>query len=364
MSKTTNTMISALLAGLLLCTGCSTRNERHRKFGLTGAWTLAQIEFPTDFVRHYPNHGVTFCRIYTPDSCTYYCQLKSLWSNDTLELRAARDVIVIPDGQGTFTLTNLGGGQVLYLEDGESRLLTIVNDTTIIIQDHGIKQTWLRATQMTQSRINEIRNIIVSDEANDMLGNGETGRPSLNYVLATTERELKATNHTLVYVILALLAVLLVVAETALRFYRKKRRIEQQLRQISEEREHRPQPVRKAMKQVEAEFLSGDYYLGLRKRIVAGQRLRKDEWDELEQQLKPVYPGFTNHLTNLCRMSELEYRVCLLIKLRATPTEMAGVLSKDVSTISSTRSRLYQKVFQQKGSSRQWDDFILSLSDA
>ena len=29
--------------------------------------------------------------------------------------------------------------------------------------------------------------------------------------------------------------------------------------------------------------------------------------------------------------------------------------------VASTRSRLYQKVFGKKGSSRQWDDFILSL---
>lgn len=30
-------------------------------------------------------------------------------------------------------------------------------------------------------------------------------------------------------------------------------------------------------------------------------------------------------------------------------------------SVASTRSRLYQKVFGQKGSSKDWDDFVLSL---
>ena len=60
-------------------------------------------------------------------------------------------------------------------------------------------------------------------------------------------------------------------------------------------------------------------------------------------------------------MSELEYQVCLLIKLRITPTEMADVLSRDGSTISTVRSRLYKKVFGSKGGARDWDEFVLSI---
>jgi hypothetical protein len=60
-------------------------------------------------------------------------------------------------------------------------------------------------------------------------------------------------------------------------------------------------------------------------------------------------------------MSELEYQVCQLIKLRVAPSDMAVVLARDASTISTVRSRLYKKVFGRKGGAREWDDFILSI---
>ena len=60
-------------------------------------------------------------------------------------------------------------------------------------------------------------------------------------------------------------------------------------------------------------------------------------------------------------MSELEYQTCLLIKLRVAPKDIAAVLMRDVSTISTVRSRLYYKVFGRKGGTREWDEFVYSI---
>ena len=92
-----------------------------------------------------------------------------------------------------------------------------------------------------------------------------------------------------------------------------------------------------------------------------GQRLKENDWLGIEEQLKKVYPGFTSQLRTLYPMSELEYETCLLIKLRIPPTDIAAVLSRDVSTISTVRSRLYKKVFGKKGSTREWDDFSRTM---
>ena len=89
--------------------------------------------------------------------------------------------------------------------------------------------------------------------------------------------------------------------------------------------------------------------------------MKTDEWMNVEQLLKTVYPSFTTQLRNLYPMSELEYQVCLLIKLRIVPTDIAAVLARDVSTISTVRSRLYKKVFGHKGGARDWDEFVLSI---
>lgn len=89
--------------------------------------------------------------------------------------------------------------------------------------------------------------------------------------------------------------------------------------------------------------------------------MKSSEWKELEQKLKAVYPRFISSLYGLYNLSPTEYEVCLLTKIRSTPKEMADVLCKDKSTISSIRKRLYKKVFGKDGSGKEWDEFILSL---
>ena len=120
--------------------------------------------------------------------------------------------------------------------------------------------------------------------------------------------------------------------------------------------------VKQAVEDVENEFFASDDYAALQRRMASGQTLRQEEWDEMERQLKRLYPGFTSQLRGLRPMSELEYQVCLLIKLRIAPKDIAAVLARDVSTISTVRSRLYAKVFGTKGGAKAWDDFILSMA--
>ena len=74
-----------------------------------------------------------------------------------------------------------------------------------------------------------------------------------------------------------------------------------------------------------------------------------------------VYTGFTDKLYSLYRMTEQDYHVSLLIKVRIQPKDIALLTVHSKESVASTRSRLYQKVFGQKGSSKDWDDFVLSL---
>ena len=154
---------------------------------------------------------------------------------------------------------------------------------------------------------------------------------------------------------------LAVTAWTTFRWRQRNKYLERQLKDIKEERELRPQPVQHAMEEVEKAFVESDDYQNLRRRITRGERLTDADWSDMEERMKAVYPGFSNHLYSLYDMSEQEYRVCLLLKLRVPPSEIATVMIKDVSTISSMRSRLYRKVFNRKGGAKDWDEFIASL---
>ena len=77
--------------------------------------------------------------------------------------------------------------------------------------------------------------------------------------------------------------------------------------------------------------------------------------------MNSIYTGFTEKLYNLYRMSEQDYHVSLLIKVRIQPKDIALLTAHSKESVASTRSRLYTKVFGQKGSSKDWDDFVLSL---
>ena len=70
----------------------------------------------------------------------------------------------------------------------------------------------------------------------------------------------------------------------------------------------------------------------------------------------------TRSYVNLVRRAkEKDYRVSLLIKIRMQPKDIATLTAHSKESIASTRSRLYQKVFGKKGSTKDWDDFILSI---
>lgn len=92
------------------------------------------------------------------------------------------------------------------------------------------------------------------------------------------------------------------------------------------------------------------------------QTISDDDWQELATVINQECDGFTQRLYGLCgKMSELEYRVCLLIKADTDLNKVAEILIKAQPTISTTRSRLYQKAFGKKGSAKDWDAVVNSL---
>ena len=92
------------------------------------------------------------------------------------------------------------------------------------------------------------------------------------------------------------------------------------------------------------------------------QTITDEDWQELSSIINQEYKGFTQRLFELCgKMSELEYRVCLLIKADTDLNKVAEILIKAQPTISTTRSRLYQKAFGKKGSAKDWDAVIKAL---
>jgi regulator of replication initiation timing len=111
----------------------------------------------------------------------------------------------------------------------------------------------------------------------------------------------------------------------------------------------------------ETMIFSSDVYQRIQTCLNSGRSLTAQDWTELTEVVNSVYTGFTEKLYSLYRMSEQDYHVSLLIKVRIRPKDIALLTAHSKESVASTRSRLYSKVFGMKGSSKDWDDFILSL---
>ena len=334
-------IITCFLLFLTLSSCTDYQEHPHDGIDLTGAWVLRHVKFPSGTEQKYAmdNDG-TSCLIYDHNNMLYECNIST----------TPTGLIIQPTAKSTVTLIDKGDGEWLYLENGDPHPLH-VTDSTITIQRIGILYTWHRDNTLYNEWGADIRDIIVREYGNPEAEN-------IKYMLSAKERQLTNYIHWLI-VIVALIVFFAVANYIVSR--RRRRQMQLQLLQIQEVQENRPLAVRQAAKSVEDTFFASEEYAMLQKRMATGKIMKDAEWLQVEHCLKTVYPGFTTQLRSLYPMSDVEYRTCLLVKLRITTKDIAAVLAREVNTISSMRKRLYKKVFNREGGAKEWDDFILSI---
>lgn len=343
-------LVCLLLVGGGLMPSCTETSDRPNEFSIKRVWKLSKVVYYDEEENDYSDGRSTWLRIYD-DSCYYVCQL----------LQAPNGLMFVPSAMDHYTLIDKGQRNFLYLHDDDKHPLTVLADTSMVIQENGVLYHWQATDELDADKVQTIIDIVRKDVSEDTYTNNK-------YVLSYAERRLEETNHSLIYSLIVGIFLLFVVLSFAYILHRDKRRMEQEkkrveqaLHQLEQERQTMPEPVREAMHSLEDEFHNSDFYTALHRRLAAGDRLSDDDWTAIEDRLRSVYPRFSSTLFSLISMSEMEYRVCLLLKLNASPTEIASVLCRDKSSISTVRSRLYQKVFDKKGSSRDWDEFVRTL---
>jgi len=100
----------------------------------------------------------------------------------------------------------------------------------------------------------------------------------------------------------------------------------------------------------------------LQERIKADKALKQTDWQLVESRLLATFPTFRSSLFAHYELSETEYRICMLIKMNVSPSNMARLLAMGNSSISQARLRMQQKVFDGNGTAKDWDNYIQSLS--
>ena len=90
-------------------------------------------------------------------------------------------------------------------------------------------------------------------------------------------------------------------------------------------------------------------------------RISSDDWEMLRIKIDECYKGFSSRLRSIHPISDMEMRICLLLKININVTGISMLCGRSKSAIVSARKRLYEKYFAEKGKPEQWDEFILSL---
>ena len=89
--------------------------------------------------------------------------------------------------------------------------------------------------------------------------------------------------------------------------------------------------------------------------------LKDTDWKKIEEKLLKAHPTFKEQLFALYPLSDTEYRICMLIKMEVSPSNIAKLMAFSNSAVTQNRLRMQQKVFDGKGTAKDWDNFVLSL---
>lgn len=137
--------------------------------------------------------------------------------------------------------------------------------------------------------------------------------------------------------------------------------LQKKLRSLNEVSMLRKQEHDKA----QSELRNTDEFRMLKRKIgdkaLTNKKLPQEEWLSLENAICSRVKDFKKRIEEVCRISDQEYKVCLLLKMQIAPSDIANITNKTRGAISLTRQRLYELAFGQKSSPDGWDKFILSL---
>ena len=91
------------------------------------------------------------------------------------------------------------------------------------------------------------------------------------------------------------------------------------------------------------------------------KQLTDDVWKELSSLFEHEYPNFQHVLCTIHKISDLEYRVCQLVRIQIPPKCISSLIGFDYNYASTVRKRLHLKILGKEGKPKQFDKFLFSI---
>lgn len=92
-----------------------------------------------------------------------------------------------------------------------------------------------------------------------------------------------------------------------------------------------------------------------------GASVSEQDWRALTETLNDTSPDFLLKLRGLARLSEMELRISMLVRLHFSTSQIAAILHRSPSAISAARRRLFEKATGKEGSAGDWDKIVEHL---
>lgn len=109
-------------------------------------------------------------------------------------------------------------------------------------------------------------------------------------------------------------------------------------------------------------IMNSDIYRLILKEIESDKfHLAEDDWNDLKRTVNDVYSNFDKNLFSFLKVSSQEYRICLLLKVGVTPSNIAKFMNRTKEAITASRRRMYKKAFDKDGTPTDWDNLVRSL---
>ena len=91
-------------------------------------------------------------------------------------------------------------------------------------------------------------------------------------------------------------------------------------------------------------------------------RLTDEDWEELKREIETAWPLFMDKLRSLYpNLNKRQMRVCLLTKIGLKPKLVAELVDLSEQGVGSLKRRLYEKAFNEKGGTKDYDSSILLI---
>ena len=91
------------------------------------------------------------------------------------------------------------------------------------------------------------------------------------------------------------------------------------------------------------------------------QSIRKEDWTSLEAMVDEYLPDFRKKVDPSHSMKDADYRICMLIRLRFSPSEIAVFLDISLQNLYSRRKQLLSNVFHVIGKPQEFDQLLQEL---